>query len=189
MWQLGGGIGSGKSTVRRMLEELGVAAIDADSIGHEVLEPDGPAFAQVAERWPDVVVGGRIDRAALGRVVFGSPDALAELESYTHPHIFGRIAGRLQSLSGPVVVEVPLLDRPAFADFGRIVVDCSDDLKLERLIGRGMPEHEARQRMQSQPSRQQWLASADLVVPNHGDLGELWESVGQVRPALSAAVR
>ena len=64
-----------------MLEELGVEAIDADSIGHEVLETGGPAFTEVVERWPEVVVEGRIDRAALGRAVFASPDALAELEA------------------------------------------------------------------------------------------------------------
>lgn len=170
--------------MRRMLEELGVAAIDADSMGHEVLEPEGPAFAQVAERWPDVVVGGRIDRAALGRVVFGSPDALAELESYTHPHIFGRIAGRLQSLSGPVVVEVPLLDRPAFADFGRVVVDCADDIRMKRIVIRGMDADDARKRMALQPSRCQWLGAADLVIPNHGGLEELWATVQSARTLL-----
>ena len=167
-----------------MLEELGVEAIDADSVGHEVLEPGGPAFTEVVERWPEVVVEGRIDRAALGRAVFASPDALAELESYTHPYIFGRIRDRLQSLGGPVVIEIPLIDRPVFADFGQIVVDCADDIRLQRVVERGMSEDEARQRMASQPSRAQWLASADVVVPNHGGLEELWAVVKAVRPLL-----
>lgn len=183
-WQLGGGIGSGKSTVRRMLEELGVQAIDADSIGHEVLAPGAPAFEAVATRWPEVVVEHRIDRAALGRVVFASPEALAELESYTHPHIFGRIMDRLQSLEGPVVIEIPLLDSPAFSGLGRIVVDCEDEIRVRRVVERGMAETEARQRMATQPSRAQWLASADIVVPNHDGLEELWAAVRSVRPLL-----
>ena len=167
-----------------MLEEQGIGAIDADSIGHEVLEPGGPAFEPVATRWPEAVVGGRIDRALLGQIVFGQPDALAELESYTHPHIFGKIMNRLQSLSGPVVVEIPLLNRPAFSDWRRIVVDCADEIRLARVIERGMPEDDARRRMASQPSRAQWLASADVVVPNHYGLEELWESVRSIRPLL-----
>ena len=172
-WQLGGGIGSGKSTVRRMLQELGVHAIDADSIGHDVIAPDGPAFGAVAERWPEVVADGRIDRAALATVVFRDPAELRELEAMTHPHIFGRIATRLQDLSGVVVVEIPLLDGPAFESMPRLVVDCSDDIRLSRLIDRGMTPEDARARMATQPGRDAWLAAADLVIPNHGDLDTL----------------
>ena len=176
-WQLGGGIGSGKSTVRRMLQELGVHAIDADSIGHDVIAPDGPAFGAVADRWPEVVTEGRIDRAALATVVFRDPAELRELEAMTHPHIFGRIATRLQDLSGVVVVEIPLLGRPAFESMPRLVVDCADDIRLARLIDRGMTPEDARARMATQPGRAAWLASADMVVPNHDDRETLWEAV------------
>ena len=167
-----------------MLEELGVQAIDADSIGHDVIEPDGPAFPAVAERWPEVVSDGRIDRAALGRVVFGDADALAELEAMTHPHIFGRITSRLQELSGLVVVEIPLLDRPAFASMPRLVVDCADEIRLDRVIERGMDPTDARARMDRQPPRSAWLASADLVIPNHGDLETLRSTVQSLIPLL-----
>lgn len=163
--------------MRRMLEELGVKAIDADSIGHEVIAPDGPAFAAVAERWPDVVSGGRIDRSALAAEVFGDPEALAELEGMTHPHIFGKISSRLQELSGLVVVEIPLLGRPAFETMPRLVVDCADEIRLQRVIDRGMDPDDARARMERQPSRAVWLAAADLVVPNHGSLEDLWPTV------------
>ncbi|HEX7097877.1 MAG TPA: dephospho-CoA kinase [Acidimicrobiia bacterium] len=183
-WQLGGGIGSGKSTVRRMLEEQGVHAIDADSIGHDVIAPDGPAFAAVAERWPEVVVDGRVDRAALAATVFGDKAELEELEAITHPHIFGRIASRLQELSGVVIVEIPLLDRPAFEAMPRLVVDCADEVRLQRLIERGMTPDDARTRMSIQPSRAAWLAHADLVIPNHDDLESLWTVVQRTVPLL-----
>ncbi|MFO7300020.1 MAG: dephospho-CoA kinase [Actinomycetes bacterium] len=184
VWQLSGGIGSGKSTVRRLLEEEGVAAIDADSVGHDVLAPDGPAFAEVAERWPGVVRDGRIDRRALAARVFADPAELAGLEAITHPHIFARITRMIDEAEGVVVVEIPLLDPPAFAGIPKLIVDCPDPLRLERLIERGMPEQDARARMAVQPSRAAWLAKADLVVPNDGDLDGLREAVRMVAPLL-----
>ncbi len=70
VWVVTGGIGSGKSTVRRALEDMGAVTIDADRVGHGVLEPDGAAFDAVVERWPEAVSDGRIDRAKLGSIVF-----------------------------------------------------------------------------------------------------------------------
>lgn len=167
-----------------MLEELGVATVDADQIGHDVIAPDGSAFDDVASRWPQVVTDGQIDRKALAALVFNDAAALAELEAITHPHIFGRIGRRLQNISGVVVVEIPLLDRPALGDWRRLVVDCADDIRLERAVERGMDRADVEARMASQPSRARWLASADLVVPNHDDLEELWATVQEVVPNL-----
>lgn len=174
---MGGGIGSGKSSVRRMLEEHGVVGIDADEIGHDVLLPDGPAFESVAARWPEVVRDGRIDRARLAAIVFEDAGELSALEGLTHPHIFGRIGQRLEEVSGVAVVEVPLLNPPSVSDWGRLVVDCSDEVRLARVVARGMAEGDARARMASQPSRAEWLTVADVVVPNHGGLEELWGTV------------
>ena len=67
---LTGGIGAGKSAVAGLLEARGVPVIHADGIGHLVLEPEGEAFGPVAAWWPEVVVGGHIDRARLAAIVF-----------------------------------------------------------------------------------------------------------------------
>ncbi|MCI0678126.1 MAG: dephospho-CoA kinase [Actinobacteria bacterium] len=183
-WLLGGGIGCGKSTVREMLSEAGVATIDADSLGHRVLDPDGPAFASVATRWPEVVSGGLIDRGALAGIVFSDPAQLAMLESLTHPHIFGMIEGLLEDLAPPVVVEIPLLGKRPEGVWARVVVDCEDETRLRRLVARGMTDEQARARMGSQPSRAEWLAVADLVIPNHGDRSSLRDTVTAAVPAL-----
>jgi dephospho-CoA kinase len=183
-WLLGGGIGSGKSAVRSLLEQTGLATIDADSIGHEILEPDGAAFAQVTARWPLVVVDGRIDRKALGAIVFGHERELAALENITHPLIFGMINRRVQQFDEVVVVEIPLLNPTLDVGWRRIVVDCEDSIRLERLIEKSMTSADAAARMRSQPTRSEWLARADLVVPNHGSLEELAVTVGQLSREL-----
>lgn len=167
--------------MRHMIAKLGIATIDADSVGHLVLEPDGAAFDAVAKRWPSVVSDeGLIDRRALAEIVFNEEGELVALEEITHPHIFDTILGQVEKIRGPVVVEMPVISS-RFADgWRRIVVDSRESEKVRRAVTRGMEEHDARARLNSQPARQEWLASADLVIPNHGSIGEMEEAVEAV---------
>ena len=184
-WLLCGGIGSGKSAVRRILQNLGISTIDADSVGHEVLEPGGAANEAVAEAWPEVVVGGIVDRTRLGGLVFNDSAALSRLEAITHTHILASISERIEKLNPPVVVEIPLLIDPFAGSWRRMVVDALDRLRVERSVSRGMDREDVTARMASQPSRKEWLAAADLVIPNHGDLDALeetmTEAIGTIR--------
>ncbi|MGH8949214.1 MAG: dephospho-CoA kinase, partial [Acidimicrobiia bacterium] len=82
-WLITGGIGSGKSEVRRLLAERGIRTVDADAVGHAVLAGEG--LSPVADRWPDVVLEGQIDRKALARIVFADAGELRALEAITHP--------------------------------------------------------------------------------------------------------
>jgi len=186
-WVLSGGIGSGKSEVRRILSQLGIRTIDADSVGHSVLEPDGAAFESVTVRWPAAVTDGRIDRRALGGIVFGDQTALRELEDVTHPAIFGKIMTDVEGFQEAVVVEMPVLRHRLEGDWRRIVVDAPVEVRVSRAIGRGLSEEEASARMASQPSRSEWLAAADLVIPNQGSLEELEVAVMRARGVISGA--
>lgn len=179
-WLLGGGIGSGKSEVRRLLAEAGVATIDADSVGHQVIDPDGPAFSAVAAEWPEVVVDGAIDRPALGAVVFADAAELARLERITHPHIFGTIRALVEEIDGVAVVEIPILKPALGGGWKTIVVDAPDETRLERAVSRGLDREDVLRRMRSQPSRAEWLAVGDLVIPNQGNREELAGAVSQV---------
>jgi dephospho-CoA kinase len=172
-WLITGGIGSGKSAVRELLAKSGIRTVDADSVGHSVLTKE--ALAPVSQRWPGVVLEGQIDRKALARIVFTDPVELRALEEITHPMIFGRIRAELEGFPGVAVVEMPLLNPEL--DWPRIVVDALDEVRLSRAMRRGMSEAEVRERMAAQPSRARWLAGADLVVPNHGDLVALERTV------------
>ena len=170
--------------VRHLLEAAGILTIDADSVGRAVLRSDGPAYAAVVERWPHVVQGGEVDRPSLASVVFNDPDELAALEGITHPHIFDIIATRVEEIDSTVVVEVPLLSHGLGDDWQRIVVDSRDETRLQRAIARGMSEADAKSRISSQPSRAEWLAAAELVIPNHTSKANLHSTVATLIPKL-----
>jgi dephospho-CoA kinase len=168
---------SGKSMVRQLLEGHGLVTIDADEVGHAVLQPDGPAFAEVAGRWPHVVENGGINRRSLAAVVFNDPEELRSLESITHPRIFDRIKTEVEEIDTAVVVEIPLLSHGLGDEWRRIVVDSDPATQLDRAVGRGMDPEDARTRLGAQPRREQWLAKADLVIPNHGSVEDLEQAV------------
>jgi dephospho-CoA kinase len=179
-WLLTGGIGSGKSEVRRLLMERGIHTIDADAVGHAVLADEG--FAPVAERWPGVVLEGQIDRKMLAQIVFADAGELRALEAITHPLIFGRIEGELEGFSGVAVIEMPVM-APTMG-WPMIVVDADDEIRVIRAVQRGMAEADVRRRMASQASRADWLAAADIVVPNHEDLRKLEATVAALSDYL-----
>ena len=180
-WLLIGGIGSGKSAVREILADKGFRTIDSDSVGHRVLMPNGPAFPEVAERWPGVVRQGMIDRARLAEIVFADERQLRELEAITHPHIFDSIRASVEGFPARIwVVEMPLIGNRLGDGWAVMVVDASDEMRLSRLLARGVTESDARARMASQPTRSEWLASADVVIPNHGGLDDLQAAVDRM---------
>ncbi len=171
---LSGGIGSGKSAVSEALRAKGIAIFDSDKAGHEALEPDGEAFEQVSKRWPEIVEDGRINRRALGRIVFGNPELLAELESYTHPAIRTRLDRQVDALDADIaMVEMPLPKDFMGPGWLRAVVDVPDAIRIDRLLARGMQREEILQRMAAQPSRNEWKAIAHYVLDNSGSLDEL----------------
>ncbi len=172
--------------VRGLFEDLGVATIDADSVGHEVLTSDPAVREAVSERWPAVVSDENIDRKALAAVVFADRSELKALESITHPRIFEAIGERVAALEGPVVVEVPVIGRPLEGQWGRMVVDAPDETRIGRAVERGSERGDVEARMAMQPGRGTWLASADAVIPNWGDLDELREAVMSVFEELFA---
>lgn len=186
---LTGGIGSGKSSVAELLVDHGAALIDADRIAREVVEPGGPAFAPLVERFGDGIVAGdgTIDRPALAAVAFADADALADLNAITHPAIATVMAERRAALAhgdGVVVLDVPLL-APAHRDVLSldvvVVVDCDPEVALERLVGqRGMDPDDARARMGAQMDRAERLQGADLVVDNGGSRQDLEGEVERV---------
>jgi dephospho-CoA kinase len=172
---LSGGIGSGKSTAAGVLSSLGAVVISADEAGRRVLEPGEAAADAVAARWPEVVVEGRIDRRMLGRIVFSDDTALTELESITHPAIRRLVVEQVAEAvpTSLVVVEVPLPIDFLGEGWARIVVDAPDEIRVDRLRAAGWDPEEIAGRMASQPARHEWLAVADHVIDNGGDLARL----------------
>jgi dephospho-CoA kinase len=190
---LTGGIGSGKSEVARLLAARGAVVVDADALAREAVAPGTPGLAAVvAEFGPGVLAAdGSLDRAALGRVVFGDDARLAALEAIVHPYV-GRRSAELMAAAAPgdvVVYDVPLLVEKRLQDGYDVVVvvDAADETRLHRLVTlRGMTEQDARTRMVAQASRADRLAVADVVVANDAGLAELAARVDELWTELAA---
>ena len=172
---LTGGIASGKSTVADMFADLGVPIIDTDVIARQVVEPGRPALAEIRAAFGDHMIrpDGTLDRQALRAVVFAVPAKRKALEGMLHPRIRDEAARQSAAADGPYqIIVVPLLaESPMRRDMDRVlVVDCSEDVQLARLLARDSDtEQQARRIMASQASREERLRIADDVIRNDGD--------------------
>jgi dephospho-CoA kinase len=182
---LTGGIGSGKSTVSRLLASYGAWVIDADLIAREVVAPGTPGLAAVVEAFGAAVApGGVLDREALGAVVFGDDEQRAVLSGILHPLIGARSAelwAQAEAAGASVLVhDVPLLvENQMMAMYDDVVVvDVDPEVQVRRLVDlRGMTEHDARQRIAAQVDRPTRLAAATVVLHNDGSLADLTAQV------------
>jgi dephospho-CoA kinase len=186
---LTGGIGAGKSMVADLLVEKGAVLVDADRIAREVVVPGGPAYQPMVDRFgPGILdADGNIDRPAVAAIVFGDPEALADLNAITHPAIGVAMIGRKDEFAGTdniVVLDIPLLKpvhRETLSLAAVVVVDTPVDIALDRLVNlRGMPREDAEARIAAQIDRQTRLDGADLVIDNSGDELHLAEEVDRV---------
>jgi len=196
---LTGGIGAGKSSVSRLLAERGAVIVDADVIAREVVEPGGPAYQALVDRFgADGVFDddGRLDRAALAEIVFNDADTLKDLNGIVHPAVGAVIAERLAEegqTDHVVILDVPLLVESGRNNFQAVlVVDCPPDEALRRAVARGLPEDDVRRRMANQVSREERLARADFVVDNSGpesalraEVDRAWEWIKECPPLPS----
>jgi dephospho-CoA kinase len=189
---LTGGIASGKSTVARMFEELGAKIIDADALGHEMLEPGTPTHAEIARRFPSAVREGRIERAALGALVFADPAKLRELNAVLHPAIIARSAQiaaayHADAPHAVVIVDAALIYEAGIAGHFRkiIVAWCRPEQQLERLMAKtGLSRAEAERRIASQMPADQKRRRADYVIDCSGTLDQTREQVERLYPEL-----
>jgi dephospho-CoA kinase len=189
---LTGGVGSGKSTVSRLLAARGAVIIDADAIAREVVEPGTPGFDAVVEAFGPTIVGadGRLDRPALAALVFGDEAKRLQLNTIVHP-LVGQRTFQLAAVAPPdavVVYDIPLLvesDMAAGFEFV-LVVEASVETRLARLRERGMGESDARERMAAQASDEQRRGVADTVLDNDGSMDALEAQVDEVWKRLSA---
>ena len=172
-----GPFASGKSTFVRLLGELGAETVSADEIVHDLLAEDRTTISRVVERFGDDVRGERgVNRRALGRNVFGDPEALRDLEDILHPLVRRETQRRIAvSEAGLFVAEVPLLfEGGSGADYDyTVAVVVPEERRRAWAAERGVDEAalmaiEARQLPQEEKARR-----ADIVVQNDGDVDKL----------------
>jgi dephospho-CoA kinase len=190
---LTGGIASGKTAVSDALGERGAVVIDADVLARQVVEPGTPGLAAVVERFgTDVLTDdGRLNREALGRLVFADPGARRDLEAIVHPAVRARAAALEAAASADSVVVhvIPLLVETGQQDDYDVVVvvDVDPDRQLERLrLRNGLDADAANARIAAQATRAARLAVADIVLDNDSDPAGLLDQVDRLWRDLRA---
>ena len=176
-----GGIASGKSVVAQMLRDLGFPVLDADSIGHELMEPGTPAFAEIVKEFGGEIAdgSGRIDRRKLGPAVFADTGKLARLNAILHPRVEQEMARRFADFEKSGATEAAFVEAALLVEAGYekrldglVVAWCRPEQQLERLRARGMSEQQARQRISSQMPVEEKLKYATEKIDCSGTKDE-----------------
>jgi dephospho-CoA kinase len=176
---LTGGIGSGKSTVARLLEDKGAVLLNADLIGHEIYLPGKPAYDDVIEAFGREIVAedGTIDRKKLGPIVFADPEKLARLNEITHPRIAEAVKERLAELEalgvGVAVIEAAILLEAGWEvladEVWVTVVDPETAAKRAAERG-GLDAQQVLERIRSQMTNEERVSRANVVISTEGGL-------------------
>lgn len=181
---LTGGIGSGKSTVAAEWVRLGATEVDADLLAREVVEPGTPGLSQVTEAFGKDILNadGTLDRAALAKKAFSAPDKRLLLESILHPLIQELSKSRTRKLEGFIVYTIPLLaETKSSLEFDRVVtISCPEEVRVKRLVARGLTESEARLRIASQAKDAERESRADVVINSNCTMDELIDQAREV---------
>jgi len=201
---LTGGIGAGKSAVSTRLAERGAVIIDADGIVRELQVPGAPLLNALAERFGEQIIlaDGSLDRAGLAAIAFKDDESVAALNGIMHPAVRAEIHRRVDAEAGTdrvVVLDTPLMTETVTKGLvfaAVIVVDTPIEVAVERLVAqRGMSAEDALARISKQISREERVASADIVIDNGGDVAdldanvdELWARLQVLRDAGSSPV-
>jgi dephospho-CoA kinase len=200
---LTGGIGSGKSTVSRLLAALGAVVIDSDAIVHELQAPGTPLLARIAESFGSEMIrpDGSLDRARLGQLVFADDAARARLNALVHPVVGRETLRRLEAARAAgaalVVLDIPLLlERRAAGAGGAgptasdsasevIVVYAREEQQIERQLARdGASREHALARIRAQLSIEEKRKLADYVIDNSGTLEDTERQVRELYAKL-----
>lgn len=175
---LTGTIGAGKSTVASLFAARSYAVIDCDGISHG-LNDDAGYVAEVGRRFCGVVTDGKLDRAALAKIVFADAEKLAELESIAFPFITRRVICEIEnykSLGKDIVLDAPTLFRAGLEGICDLTVGviAERETRIERILSRGgISRESAEARIASQPGDEFFRERCDFTLDNSGGIAEL----------------
>ncbi len=187
---LTGNIATGKSTVAKMLEELGATVIDADALVHELQRKGTSVYDDIVAAFGAGILdrAGEIDRKALGAIVFADAAQLRKLESIVHPAVLIESMRRISEATTPVAVyeAIKLIEAGRVEMFDALwVVTARSDAQVRRLMrDRQMSEAEARQRVEAQPPQSEKVTRATVVIDNSGTLEDTRRQVATAFQAI-----
>jgi dephospho-CoA kinase len=180
---LTGNIGTGKSVVRRMLENLGAYGIDADALSRRATSKGAPGYKPVVDLFGRWILDEQedIDRKKLGMIVFNNPEALTHLEKIVHPLVKQATDYYIRTATQKVIVveAIKLIEAGMYTDYDNLwVTTTSAEIQMARLMkDRKMSETDVRQRIVSQSPQEQKIALANVVINNNGSYTETWQAV------------
>jgi len=187
---LTGGAASGKSTVARMFQALRTRIIDADRIGHEMLRSSSPASVEILRQFGKGILddSGEIDRSRLGRIVFGDPQKLQQLNAIVHPRIIARVEDlaaqhHADDPGAVILVDAALIFEAGIGGrFDKVVVAwCRPEQQIERLMAKsGLTREEAERRIAAQMPAEEKRRRADYLIDCSGSLESTREQVRRV---------
>ena len=184
---LTGSISTGKSTTVKLLEAAGFHIIDADTIAHQILDEQYLAIAQIFGE--GFVKEGKVDRKALGAVVFSDEEKRKKLEALLHPLIYDeiqRLSIEEDKLGKPYFVDIPLFFESRRYPIERsLVVYATEEQQLKRLINReGYTSEEALKRINAQMPVEEKRKLATYVIDNSGTLTQLGQECERVKKEI-----
>jgi dephospho-CoA kinase len=181
-----GGIGSGKSTVSSILEDMGAVIIDADIISRQVVMPGEKALEELTETFGNDILdeSGQLKRKRLAEIVFNDTERLQILNNILHKYVSDRIKNnvkeQLLKKTKVIVIDAPIPIKTGFLDLCHQVwtVTADKELRIKRIMERnGMTYDEALSRINSQLNEQEYARIADTVINNNYDYAHLKEEV------------
>jgi dephospho-CoA kinase len=196
---LTGGVACGKSTVARFFQDRGARIIDADRIGHELIEPGRAAYQEILQRFGEEILDptGVIDRKKLGARLFAEPEQLRQLNALLHPPIIARVEElarehRARDPHAVVIVDAALIFESGIGGTLRkvIVAWCRPEQQLERLMAKlGVSRREAERRIRAQMPLEEKRRRADYVIDCSGSKEETRRQVEALFPELERLAR
>jgi dephospho-CoA kinase len=191
---LTGGLASGKSTVGRMLAELGCLLIEDDKLGHQVMEPGGEAYMGIVTDFGSDFVNadGTLNRRRLGSVVFSDPDRLAKLNALIHPPVHARERALVEAYAkdhpdGITVTEAAILiETGSYEDYDRLIVAiCRPEQQIERSMARDqLSREEVLDRLSRQMPLEEKAKYADFVIDTSGSKEDTLQQTRAVYESL-----
>lgn len=189
-----GSIGTGKSTVAKLFKEKGFPVIDTDVLTHDCYEKKGKVTDEVAALFGSDILDdkGLVDRKKLGKLVFGSEESLAKLNSIIHPIVKEKTIEAINQYEGLIFVEVPLLFETDFiklCDYS-IVVYADLDSQIHRIMARDNIDFPtALKRIYSQMPLAKKMELADFIIDNSHSEADLPWQVSQLTLKLEGMVK
>ncbi|MGA2846304.1 MAG: dephospho-CoA kinase [Candidatus Acidiferrales bacterium] len=193
---LTGGIATGKTTVASMLRDRDVPVLDADPLGHELLEPGQAAYEETVAAFGREVLdaGGKVNRAKLGGIIFADAQKRARLNQILHPRILDILQKWFAALDEPEGPEFAVVEAALIVEAGYnrnldklIVCWCRPDQQLERLTLRGLSMEEVQQRIGAQMPPDEKRKLADEAIDCSGSIEETQQQVNRAVEKLKLA--